>query len=154
MQNRIAVFPGSFDPVTIGHADIVNRTAGLFDKIIIAVGVNTQKKTLFSLDQRIAWLEKTFEHLTHVEVASYQGLTVDFCKSKNANYILRGLRNSSDFNYETHIAQLNTNLDSEIETVFVLTSPELSYISSTLIRDLIIHKGEYKKYLPEGIQIN
>jgi len=153
MQNRIAVFPGTFDPVTKGHADIVNRTAGLFDKIIIAVGVNTQKKTLFSLEQRIAWLERTFEHLPHIEIASYQGLTVDFCKSKNANYILRGLRNSSDFNYETHIAQLNTNLDSQIETVFVLTSPELSYISSTLIRDLIIHKGDYRKYLPEGIQI-
>ena len=153
MQNRIAVFPGTFDPVTKGHADIVNRTAGLFDKIIIAVGVNTQKKTLFSLEERISWLERTFEHLPHIEIASYKGLTVDFCKSKNANYILRGLRNSSDFNYETHIAQLNTNLDSQIETVFVLTSPELSYISSTLIRDLIIHKGDYRKYLPEGIQI-
>lgn len=153
MENRIAVFPGTFDPVTKGHADIVNRAAGLFDKIIIAVGVNTQKKTLFSLEQRVEWLEQTFQHLPHVEITSYQGLTVEFCKSQNSKYILRGLRNSSDFNYETHIAQLNTSLDSEIETVFVLTSPELSYISSTLIRDLIIHNGEYKKYLPEGIQI-
>ncbi len=153
MENRIAVFPGTFDPVTKGHADIVNRAAGLFDKIIIAVGVNTQKKTLFSLEQRIEWLEETFKHLSHIEIKSYQGLTVDFCKSQKAKFILRGLRNSSDFNYETHIAHLNTSLDSEIETVFILTSPELSYISSTLIRDLIIHKGEYKKYLPEGIKL-
>lgn len=150
---KIAVFPGTFDPITKGHVDIVDRGSLMFDKVIVAMGVNTKKTTLFTLENRIAWIKEAFAHNPKVEVDFYEGLTVDFCKKVGAKFLLRGLRNGSDFDYESHIAQLNKALYEDIETVFILSSPELSYISSTLVRDLIIHKGNYSKFLPEAVQV-
>ncbi|MBM3437641.1 MAG: pantetheine-phosphate adenylyltransferase [Bacteroidetes bacterium] len=153
-MSKIAVFPGTFDPVTIGHVDIVNRASELFDEIIIAVGVNTKKTTLFDLQLRKEWIQTAFSNNPKVRVESYEGLTVDFCKKMNARFLLRGLRNGSDFDYESHIAQLNKALWNEIETVFIMCDPAMSYVSSTLIRDLIIHKADYQRYLPEGVNPN
>lgn len=152
MSKRIAVFAGTFDPITLGHVDIVNRSAPLFDELIIAIGINTAKKTLATLEQRTQWLQLTFSHLSQVRVQHYEGLTVSFCKQVGAQYLLRGLRNGTDFDYEAHIGQLNKSLDQQIETVFMLTSPEYSFISSTLVRDLIIHGGDYHRYVPEAVR--
>jgi pantetheine-phosphate adenylyltransferase len=153
MSKNIAVFPGTFDPITKGHVDIVLRGAHLFDKVIVAIGLNTKKETLFSLKQRLEWLNLTFENHPKIEIKYYEGLTVDFCRENEAKYMLRGLRSGTDFDYESHIAQLNKSLSHEIETIFVLSSPELSYVSSTLVRDLIIHDGEYTRFLPEEVKI-
>ena len=153
MNKRIAVFAGTFDPVTMGHVDVVRRAAPLFDEIIIAIGVNTAKKTLFSLEKRTEWLERTFSDLSNIRIKHYEGLTVNFCESVGAKYLLRGLRNGTDFDYEAHIAQLNKSLDSKIETVFIMTSPEFSFISSTLVRDLVIHNGDYQPYVPNSVEL-
>ena len=153
MNKRIAVFAGTFDPVTMGHVDVVRRAAPLFDEIIIAIGVNTAKKTLFSLEKRTEWLERTFSDLSNIRIKHYEGLTVNFCESMGAKYLLRGLRNGTDFDYEAHIAQLNKSLDSKIETVFMMTSPEFSFISSTLVRDLVIHQGDYQPYVPNSVEL-
>lgn len=150
-MSKIAVFPGTFDPITVGHVDIINRASNMFAKIIVAVGVNTKKTTLFDLELRKEWIKIAFANNPKVEIADYEGLTVDFCKKHNAKFLLRGLRNGTDFDYESHIAQLNKALWDEIETVFIMCNPELSYISSTLVRDLIIHKADYRRYLPEGV---
>jgi pantetheine-phosphate adenylyltransferase len=147
-MKRIAVFPGTFDPITIGHVDIVVRGAKLFDEVIVAIGINTKKAMLFDLEQRTKWLEESFQHVPNVRIEHYEGLTVEYCKTVGAQFLLRGLRNGTDFDYESHIAQLNKSLKEDIETVFILSSPELGYISSTLVRDLIIHKGDYQKFLP------
>ena len=153
MNKRIAVFAGTFDPVTMGHVDVVRRAAPLFDEIVIAIGVNTAKKTLFSLEKRTEWLKRTFSDLPNIRIEHYEGLTVNFCESVGAKYLLRGLRNGTDFDYEAHIAQLNKSLDSKIETVFMMTSPEFSFISSTLVRDLVIHNGDYQPYVPNSIEL-
>lgn len=153
-MKKIAVFPGTFDPITKGHVDIVTRGTELFDTVIIAVGVNSKKTTLFPLEQRLNWIKETFSENVKVVVDFYEGLTVDYCKKKGAKFLLRGLRNGSDFDYESHIAQLNKALYNEVETVFIMCSPELSYISSTLVRDLIIHEGEFKNFLPAAVRIN
>lgn len=150
-MSKIAVFPGTFDPVTIGHVDIVNRASELFDEIIIAIGVNTKKTTLFDLQLRRQWIQTAFANNPKVRIESYEGLTVDFCKKMGAKFLLRGLRNGTDFDYESHIAQLNKALWNDIETVFIMCDPAMSYVSSTLIRDLIIHKADYARYLPEGV---
>jgi pantetheine-phosphate adenylyltransferase len=151
-MTNIAVFPGTFDPITVGHEDIINRSSPLFDEIIVAIGINTKKTTLFPLETRIEWIKKTFENNPKITIQSYEGLTVEFCKKNNAKFLIRGLRNGSDFDYESHIAQLNKALWNDIETILITSSPELSYISSTLVRDLIIHQAEYQRYLPEGIR--
>lgn len=151
-MSNIAVFPGTFDPITVGHVDIVNRASSMFDEIIIAVGVNTKKATLFDLDKRKQWIMNAFANNPKVRIESYEGLTVNFCKTVNAKFLLRGLRNGTDFDYESHIAQLNKALWDEIETVFIICKPELSYISSTLVRDLIIHNADYQRYLPAGVK--
>jgi len=150
-MSKIAVFPGTFDPVTIGHVDIVNRASELFDEIIIAIGVNTKKTTLFDLQVRKQWIQTAFANNPKVRIESYEGLTVDFCKKMGAKFLLRGLRNGTDFDYESHIAQLNKALWNDIETVFIMCDPAMSYVSSTLIRDLIIHKADYARYLPEVV---
>ena len=129
-MKKVAVFPGSFDPITIGHEDIVKRAAQIFDEIIVAIGVNTQKKYLFDLDTRISWIEKVFESYSNVSVKSYTGLTINFCKEIDAKYIIRGIRSSADFEYEKTIAQLNQMMQPEIETFLILSSPALSAISS------------------------
>jgi pantetheine-phosphate adenylyltransferase len=150
-MRNIAVFPGTFDPITVGHVDIINRASSMFDEIIIAIGVNTKKTTLFDLEKRKEWVKIAFANNPKVRVEAYEGLTVDFCKTVNATFLLRGLRNGTDFDYESHIAQLNKALWNNIETIFIMCNPELSYISSTLVRDLIIHKADYQRYLPVGV---
>ena len=145
---KTAVFPGSFDPFTIGHKNIVERALKLFDKVIIAIGVNSNKKPLFPVDERINAIKKCFSAEKNVEVESYEGLTVDFCKKKNANFIVRGIRNGSDFLFEQEIAQVNADLAPGIETVFLATAPELSYISSSVVRELYLNGGDYKRFLP------
>lgn len=149
---KIAVFPGSFDPITKGHEDIINRSSSLFDKIIIGIGNNTTKKHLFTLEERINWIKKTFEKNPKIVVESYSGLTVNFCTKVNANYIIRGVRNTIDYNYESSIGQMNKALDNKIETIFLLTSPELSAINSTIVRDIIINEGNVDEFVPNAIK--
>ena len=147
-----AVFPGSFDPITLGHVDLIYRGLEIFDEIIIAIGINADKKQLFSLEDKIQQIKNTFINEHRVKVESYKGMTIDFCKSVNSKYILRGLRNSSDFNYEQSIAQTNSSL-SEIESVFLISSPQLAHISSTIVRDIIKNEGDYKSLVPESVII-
>ena len=149
---KIAVFPGSFDPITLGHEDIIKRGLGLFDKIIIGLGENSDKKCMFSLESRIKFVSKTFNDSDKIEIKPYKGLTVNFCKKNNAKYILRGIRNSEDYEYEKIIALTNMKM-SGIETIFLLSDPEYSYLSSTTVRELINNNGNYKLFLPSGISI-
>lgn len=151
---RKAVFPGTFDPFTIGHEAIVNRSMHLFDEIIIAVGVNANKQAMFSLDQRLAWINKIFEHNTKISIHEFTGLTVEYCKTVGANYILRGLRSSADFNYERAIAQMNKALVPDVETIFVMSLPEHSAISSTILRDIIRNQGNVDDFVPKQISVN
>jgi len=147
-----AVFPGSFDPITLGHVDLIYRGLEIFDEIIIAIGVNADKKQLLPLEDKIQQIKNTFINEPRIKVASYKGLTIDFCKSVNSKYILRGLRNSSDFNYEQSIAQTNSSL-SLIESVFLISSPQLAHISSTIVRDIIRNEGDYKSLVPKSVVI-
>ena len=150
-MERIAVFPGSFDPFTIGHEYIVRRALPLFDTIYIAIGVNSNKDSFFPTDKRIEWIQEVFLGVTNVQVSQYNGLTIDYCRKVNARYLLRGLRTSSDFEYERAIAQLNMAMAPEIETVFMLTAPEHSAITSSLVREIIRHGGDASKFLPNSI---
>ncbi len=152
-MKKIAVFPGSFDPITTGHEDLVKRAVPLFDKIIVAVGVNSQKKYLFPLNQRLAWLEKVFANEPTVEVAHFEGLTANFCQTVNSNYLLRGLRNASDFDYEKTISQLNNIVGDGLETIFLISKPEFSHISSTIVREIIKGKGDVSSFVPKVIKI-
>lgn len=149
---RRAIFPGSFDPVTLGHYDIIQRGIPLFDELVIAIGINAEKQYMFSLEERLAFLEKAFENEPKVKVTTYEGLTVDYCKKIDANYILRGLRNPADFEFEKAIAHTNRKL-SEIETVFLLTSSGKSYISSSIVRDVIRHGGDYTGLVPDTVRV-
>jgi len=144
---KTAVFAGTFDPFTIGHQDIVNRAVPFFDKIIIAIGVNDEKKPLFSLDERLKIINRPFLHNEKIVIETYYGLTGTFCKKMNAQYLIRGIRNSIDFQYESDLAQANKEIF-DIETVFFITSPTLSHISSSLVREIFKNKGNYQKYLP------
>ena len=148
---KIAVFPGSFDPITSGHVDLINRALPLFDKIVIAIGVNSQKNYLFDLEQRMQWLNDCFAEEDKIEVNSFKGLTVNFCKEIGANYLIRGLRNASDFDYEKTISQLNHIIGDDLETVFLISQPEYSHISSTIVREIIKGKGDISTFLPEQI---
>ncbi len=148
---KIAVFPGTFDPVTVGHIDLVKRALPMFDKVIVATGVNSQKKTLYSLDQRMDWLQRVFEGMEGVEIDYFEGLTVNYCIKKNAKYLLRGLRNGSDFDYEKTISQLNYIIGQEIDTVFLISQPQFSFISSTVVRDIIRGKGDVSNFVPSVI---
>lgn len=150
-MDRIAVFPGSFDPVTLGHESIIRRAIPLFDKIIIAIGVNSEKKTMFSMEQRAYWLNMIFDSEIKVSVESYKGLTIDFCKKKKAQYILRGLRTSMDFEFERGIGQINRQLADNIETVFLLTEPQFTPISSSIVRDVIRNGGDVSTLIPKEI---
>ena len=147
-----AVFPGSFDPITIGHIDIVNRGMKIFDEIIIAVGNNVDKKYMFSKEKRVEFVKQTFSANDKIKVESYEGLTVDFCKKNNTEFIIRGLRNPADFEFEKSIALTNREMTG-IETVFFLTSPKNSFVSSSIVRDLIRNNGEYKLFIPKGITL-
>lgn len=139
-MKKIAVFPGSFDPITIGHVDLVKRYLPLFDEIIVAVGVNSQKTSLFDLKQRLEWLELVFDHEPKVRIDFFEGLTAHYCQKVEARYLLRGLRNASDFDYEKTISQLNHIVGHNLETVFLISQPAYSHISSTIVREII--KGE------------
>ena len=147
-----AVFPGSFDPITIGHIDIVNKGMKIFDEIIIAVGNNVDKKYMFSKEKRVEFVKQTFTDYDKIKVESYTGLTVDFCKKNNTEFMIRGLRNHADFEFEKSIALTNWEMTG-IETVFFLTSPKNSFVSSSIVRDLIRNNGEYKLFIPKGITL-
>lgn len=147
-----AIFPGSFDPLTLGHYDIIKRGITLFDEIIIAVGINADKKYMFSLDERKKFITEAFKDEPKIKVQTYQGLTVDFCKKVNADFILRGLRNPADFEFEKAIAHTNRKL-SEIETVFLLTSSGKSFISSSIVRDVIRNGGDYTGLVPDTVVV-
>lgn len=153
-MQKVAVFPGSFDPFTVGHESIVNRAKDLFDKIYIAIGYNAQKDALFSLEERIDFINQVFENNTKIEVVHYEGLTIDFCKKLNANYILRGLRTAADFEYERAIAQVNKAMFEGIETVFLLTMPEHTPVNSSIVRDILRHGGDASQFIPKQIKIN
>ncbi|QTN39879.1 pantetheine-phosphate adenylyltransferase [Cryomorphaceae bacterium] len=150
-MSRIAVFPGSFDPITNGHVDIVQRAVGLFDKIIIAVGQNAQKKYMFTREQRVTYIKNAFEGVDEIEVMDFEGLTVDFCRSVGARYLLRGLRNPADFEFEKAIAQANRMMDHQLETVFLLTDPEFAAISSSIVRDVYRNGGDVSMFVPVTI---
>jgi pantetheine-phosphate adenylyltransferase len=152
-MEKIAVFPGTFDPLTVGHEALVKRSLKLFDKVIVAVGKNLSKHTLFDIDQRLAMVNEVFAYEAKVEVTSYEGLTVDFCHSIGAKFLLRGLRTAADFEYERAIGQVNKAMRPEIETVFLLTAPEYTPINSTIVRDILINKGDATKFLPSSIDI-
>jgi pantetheine-phosphate adenylyltransferase len=151
MQNT-AIFPGSFDPFTVGHEDIVRRGLSLLDKIYIAIGFNANKRDFFPIEQRAEWIRKVFTDEPRIEVVSYEGLTVDFAKELKCNFILRGIRTSADFEYERAIAQVNKAM-SGIDTVFLLTSPEHTPVNSTIVRDILKHGGDASRFIPEKIKI-
>lgn len=153
MKNRTALFPGSFDPFTIGHESIVRRALPLFDRIIIAVGFNTNKKGFFSVNDRVNWIKNVFDNEENIEITSFEGLTIDFCVDKGANYILRGIRTSSDFEYERAIAQMNRAMRPDIESVFLLTLPEYTHVASAIVRDIILNGGDASMFLPDKIKI-
>lgn len=144
---RIAVFPGSFDPLTKGHEEIVRKAVPLFDKVYVAVGENANKQSCFTLEQRLLWIRRAFADEPSVEVAVYEGLTVDFCRKVNARFIVRGLRNSLDFQYEKDIAEANRHLAPEVETIFLVSTPALAHVSSSLVRELYHHHANYSEYL-------
>jgi pantetheine-phosphate adenylyltransferase len=149
---RKAIFPGSFDPITLGHEDIIKRSLPLFDEIVIAIGVNAEKKYMFSLEERKRFIEETFKDETKVSVFTYEGLTTDLCKKLKADFILRGLRNPADFEFEKAIAHTNRRL-SKIETVFLLTAAKTSYISSSIVRDVIRNNGQYEMLVPDAVRV-
>ncbi|MEM9822360.1 MAG: pantetheine-phosphate adenylyltransferase [Bacteroidota bacterium] len=150
-MKKIAVFPGSFDPITIGHVELVKRAIPFFDQIIVAVGVNSQKKYLFSLETRLQWLEDVFSTEDKVSVDSFTGLTAHFCQKVGARYLLRGLRNASDFDYEKTISQLNNIVGSGLETIFLISRPQYSHISSTIVREIIKGQGDASPFLPAQV---
>jgi len=152
-MSKIAIFPGSFSPFSIGHQSVVEKALPLFDKIIISIGINSEKNQYFSIQERMQWIESVYRNNEKIEIKRYEGLTVDFCKKEDANFILRGLRDSHDFKFEKNIAQMNKDLDSSIETIFFITNPEVSHISSSLIRDIIKNGGDVSKFIPKGINI-
>ena len=149
---RKAIFPGSFDPITLGHEDIIRRGIPLFDEIVIAIGVNAEKKYMFSLEERKRFIEETFKNEPKISIVIYEGLTIELCQKINANFILRGLRNPADFEFEKAIAHTNRRM-SKIETVFLLTAAGTSYISSSIVRDVIRNNGKYELLVPEAVKV-
>ncbi len=151
-MTKKAVFPGSFDPITLGHFDIIERGIKLFDEVVVAIGINADKKYMFSLEERKQFIEKAFENNPQVSVITYEGLTIDLCKKIKADFILRGLRNPADFEFEKAIAHTNRKL-SKIETVFLLTASKTSYISSSIVRDVIRNGGDYTVLVPSSVRV-
>ena len=153
LMKRIAVFPGSFDPITLGHRSIVLRALPMFDEIYVAVGINMEKRSTFELQDRIAWCKAVFADYPNVKVESYEGLTADFCKKVGANTIIRGLRCGSDFEYENMIGHANKRLHPELETIFLLTESELVGVSSSVVRDIYKNGGDTSKFLPIEVKL-
>ena len=147
-MSTTAVFPGSFDPLTLGHVNIIERALPLFDKLIIAIGENSAKASFFTTEQRVNWLQEMYGHDRRVTVEVYSGLTIDLCKRIHAGYILRGLRSAADYEYEYVIAQINKQLAPGIESVFLLTAPEFAHISSSIVKEIIRHKGDISSMVP------
>ncbi len=151
MQQRIALFPGTFDPITIGHLDIINRALPLFDKLIIGIGRNINKTPMFSDEQRINWIHEIYKDNSKVSAVLYEGLTVDCCQKVGANFIVRGIRYVNDFEYEKAIADMNRSLDTNIETVFLTCLPQFTSVASTLVRDVLRNGGDVMKFLPDVV---
>lgn len=151
-MSRIALFPGTFDPITLGHVDIVNRSLDLFDKIYIGIGTNVNKKPMYTDQQRVEWIQEIYQEDKRVEARIYEGLTVNFCKEINAGYIIRGIRFVSDFEYEKTIADMNRSLDKGIETIFLTCLPQYSSVASTLVRDVIRNGGDAGMFLPDVVR--
>jgi pantetheine-phosphate adenylyltransferase len=147
-----AVFPGSFDPITLGHLDIIHRSIPLFDEIIIGVGTNSEKKYMFPLDKRMDFIKNTFAEFKSISVTQYEGLTIEFCKKVQADFIIRGLRNPADFEFEKAIAHTNRKM-SDIETVFLLTAAKTSFISSSIVREIISNQGDYTQLVPATVRV-
>jgi|TARA_B110000902_G_scaffold48320_1_gene55038 pantetheine-phosphate adenylyltransferase len=152
-MSRIAIFPGSFDPITKGHEDIVRRAIPLFDEIIVAIGVNSSKNYMYSLEQRLQWIKATFSDCKSVKVIQYEGLTIEACKKHQVKFILRGLRNSNDYEYEKSIAMMNQAMSKDIETIYLNTQPEYAAISSTIVRDIIKNQGNALPFLASGVRL-
>jgi pantetheine-phosphate adenylyltransferase len=150
-MQRICLFPGTFDPLTLGHVDIINRALPLFDKIIVGIGLNTAKAPMFSPEQRLGWIKEIYQDEERVEGAIYEGLTIDFCKKIGAQFILRGIRYVSDFEYEKTIADANRTLDKSIETIFLTGEPKYTSVASTIVRDIIRNNGDASHFLPEQV---
>ena len=150
---KTAVFPGSFDPITTGHAELVLRALSLFDRVVVAVGVNSQKRCLFDLEQRMQWIREVFSDHPQVTVDSFEGLTAHYCRRIGARFLLRGLRNASDFDYEKTISQLNEIVGDGLETIFLISQPAYSHISSTIVREIIKGGGDATPFLPAGLQL-
>jgi pantetheine-phosphate adenylyltransferase len=152
-MERVAIFPGSFDPFTVGHESIVKRAIPLFDKIVIMIGYNSNKQSFFPVEKRLKWIKEVFKGESKITVECHEGLTVDFCKKVNAQYILRGLRTSADFEFERAIAQVNKMMHPQIESIFLLTMPEHTPINSTIVRDIILHGGDASEFLPAALNM-
>ena len=152
-MKKIAIFPGSFDPITKGHESIVKRAIPLFDEIVVAIGENSEKKGFFTIEQRLTWIEQVFKEYPTVKVRKYKGLTVEYCKDIKAKYIIRGLRKAADFEFERSIGQMNKLIYNDIETVFLLTTPKFSALNSSIVRDIIKHGGNVKQFVPDAINI-
>lgn len=152
-MEKIAIFPGSFDPFTRGHESVVLRALGLFDKIIVAIGNNSSKSGFFTIEERIELIEMVFVDIPKVEVVSYDGLTVDFCKKVQAQFMLRGIRTAADFEYERAVAQMNKSMLPDVESVILLTTPELTPVNSTIVRDILRYGGDVSQFLPEKMDV-
>ena len=152
-MQRIAVFPGSFDPITRGHESVIRRALPLFDHMIVAIGENGEKKSFFQLNRRLMWLQIIFANEPKIEIGTFTGLTVDFCQKKHATFILRGLRTAADFEFERSIGQMNKLMVPGIETVFFLCEPEYASLSSSIVRDIIRNGGDVRQFVPEGIDL-
>ncbi len=152
-MKKICLFPGTFDPITLGHVDIIKRALPLFDKIYIGIGINSNKKPMFTLEQRVDWIKKSFEQEPKIEIGFYEGLTIDYCKKINANFIVRGIRYATDFEYEKAIADMNNILDDNIETIFLNSSTKFASFSSTLVREVFKNGGNVSNFIPKGIKL-
>ena len=150
-MQRICLFPGTFDPVTLGHIDIIDRALPLFDKLVIGIGRNVNKAPMFSEEQRLLWIREIYKADSKVEAVIYDGLTVDCCKSVGANFILRGIRYVNDFEYEKAIADMNRSLEGNIETIFLTCLPQYTSVASTLVRDVLRNGGDVSQFLPEAV---
>jgi pantetheine-phosphate adenylyltransferase len=150
-MQKICLFPGTFDPVTLGHIDIINRSLPLFDKVVVGIGINASKNPMFTADQRKLWFDEIYKDQPKVEVATYDGLTVKFCQAIGAHFILRGIRYVSDFEYEKTIADANRTMDRTIETIFLTGEPKYTSVASTIVRDIIRNGGDASPFLPEAV---
>jgi len=153
-MNNIAVFPGSFDPITKGHESVIKMAIPLFNKLYIAIGLNAEKKEFFPVEQRMEWLRQVFKDFPSVEIIKYTGLTVDLCKKLDARYLLRGLRTSADFEFERSIGQTNRKLNPDVETVFFLTASEYTSLNSSIVRDIVRHGGDASAFVPEAVDLS